>query len=288
MWVVLADGSEVEMRDDLTDGAPFLLQDPCRNGEFDRNRGRVWHSTDGSAISYLADVNNGLSPLVNNFSGSVFLPDGTRLVIGTGGRCSKMIDRNGNVLDFAYDDTGFGAVTYADQLGRQVICSATAGGATVSILGYNWVSSRTVFIDASTIGANPRADYSSLQQPIYNSDADLNGVHSDGNPHTDVFPGSDVFAGITMISEEPAISQVRLLDGRRFQFRYNKFGELAEIIYPGGGVSRIDYQPFGTTIPEGAGVLSGQLNRRVTERRVIERRVYGGGGVELYPRLLRR
>ena len=103
VWVVLPDGSEVEMRDALTEGAPFLVQNPC-GGTIDRNRGRVWHSTDGSAVPYVTDVDNGVGVGVNNFSGWVFLADGTRIRIGSGGRCKQILDRNGNILDIAYDD----------------------------------------------------------------------------------------------------------------------------------------------------------------------------------------
>ena len=281
VWVVLPDGSEVEMRDDLTDGAPYPVPNPCANDTVDRNRGRVWHSTDGSAITYLADVDNGFNPQVNNYSGSVFLSDGTRLVIGTGGRCSKMIDRNGNILEFTYDDTtAGGSVTYTDQLGRQVTVQAVVVnvdqivGAAITINGYGTVGPRTVFVDGGAIGANLRADF---QTPltIYNSDVDITGVHLDPNPHLDMFydsvnvQGSDWLAGLTAISDQNAVSSLTLLDGRRFQFRYNRYGELAEIVYPGGGVSQIEYAPLGSSIFEGGGFLGPMLNRAVTSRKVL-------------------
>lgn len=207
MWVVLPDGSEIEMRDDLTDGAPYAVPAACTNDTIDRDRGKVWHSTDGSAITYIANVTNPFNPATPNYSGSIFLSDGTRLVIGVGGRCSRMIDRNGNIVDLAYDDTILGgAVTYTDQIGRQVVVQPVVAngfvvGATISITGYNGVVTRTVSISGGAIGAHLRSD---LQTglTIYNSDVDIEGVHADENEHLDMFydsanhEGSDSYGEI--------------------------------------------------------------------------------------------
>jgi len=281
VWVVLPDGSEVEMRDDLTDGAPYSVPNPCNNDTVDRDRGKVWHSTDGSAITYIMNAVNGFNPLVNDYSGSVFLSDGTRLAMGSGGRCTKMIDRNGNVLDFVYDDTGFGSVTYTDHLGRQVRVQAVSVqdqivGATVTITGYNGVADRTVSVNGGTIGAHLRSDLAT-SLTIYNSDVGLDGRHLDSNPHFDMFydtnnsVGSDWYAGLTGISGENTITSLTLLDGRQFQFQYNRFGEVAEIVYPGGGVSQIEYapQPGGSFLPEAGGGIALMLNRAVTSRKVM-------------------
>ena len=281
LWIVLPDGSEIAMRDDLTDGAPYAGPDPCNNNTVDRDRGLVWHSADGSGITYIASVVNGFNPQVNNYSGSVFLSDGTRLVIGIGGRCTKMIDRNGNILDFSYDDSAVGgSVTYTDQLGRQVILQATVSsnfeivGATIRIVGYNGVADRTVVINGGIIGEHLRADVTT-PFTIYNSDVGLDGVHLDANPHFDMFydpnsgSGSDWFAGQTAISGENTVSSLSLLDGRQFQFQYNRFGELAEIIYPGGGVSQIEYAPVGSGLVEAGNGLALMLNRIVTTRKTF-------------------
>jgi hypothetical protein len=40
----------------------------------------------------------------------------------------------------------------------------------------------------------------------------------------------------------PALTHLNLLDGRSFIFHYNQYGEVAEIVHPGGGVSQVDYQ----------------------------------------------
>ncbi len=53
----LPDGSEVELRDELTNGAPYLRPTQSHT---DRDRGRVWKSTDGSFITYVTDAANGV------------------------------------------------------------------------------------------------------------------------------------------------------------------------------------------------------------------------------------
>src|SRR4030095_10362647 len=83
------------------------------------------------------------------------------------------------------------------------------------------------------------------------------------------FDGSDIYVNQTVVSAERTVTQLTLLDGRQFHFRYNRFGELAEIVYPAGGVSQIDYQAYGSTVCDGGGSLNPQLNRRVMQRRTL-------------------
>lgn len=192
VWLVLPDGSEVQLRDDLTDGAPLAVPTNCPL-QIDGNRGRVWHSTDGSALTYITDADNG----VVNFqlNGWVFTADGARFKIGGGsaGRCNKIIDRNGNVLDITYDDA-LSAVTYKDQLGREVIVQGGTNGATVTIKGYG-LADRTYNITTGQIGAlvggnpvNLRSEYWSWQPPFLSGDYSF-GQHAFGsaNSHTDLF-----------------------------------------------------------------------------------------------------
>ncbi len=64
LWLTLPDGSQVELRDSLTDGAPALTSH-IRDGYhdlIDRDRGRVWHSIDGSGVSFVTDPNDSITP----------------------------------------------------------------------------------------------------------------------------------------------------------------------------------------------------------------------------------
>jgi hypothetical protein len=109
-WLVLPDGAEVELRDNLFDGQPGATPPPMHL-PIDRMRGRVWHSTDGSAITYVTTAPNGV--VDNQLGGFVYFADGTRMEMNNNGKCETIIDRNANELDIDYNG---GAVT--DNLGR--------------------------------------------------------------------------------------------------------------------------------------------------------------------------
>ncbi|HBB95760.1 MAG TPA: hypothetical protein DC054_10250, partial [Blastocatellia bacterium] len=278
MWLMLPDGSEVELRDSLTDGAPALTPTDGSNYHppTDRARGRAWHSTDGSEITYVADaeISTQTDP---SLDGWVFYPDGTRLrMSGTSGMCTKIIDRNGNFITFD-------GSTYTDELGRQVTLASTESTLTVTVKGYDGLADRVITADLATIGAlengvptNLRADVRSMERPFYSGDYlrtrdgngdELDWEHTDSNPHTDLFSGSE---NPDPVDLHLAVTSLNLLDGRSFHFRYNQYGELAEVVYPGGGVSQIDYSAGGSGLCEaGPAALRVGLNRRVTQRRSL-------------------
>ncbi|HXG94389.1 MAG TPA: hypothetical protein VNN73_18740, partial [Blastocatellia bacterium] len=312
VWVVLPDGSEIEMRDDVSDGAPYLIPNVCDpNNRADRYRGRVWHSTDGSAMTYITDVDDGV--VTGQLGGYVYLADGTRMrmtmpQLSGSARCTKIIDPNGNVLDINYnkvfEQSGVqGAVTYRDQLGRQVAVQSTPDGMSVTIRGYNnevadrVINVRTGLIapDDNTLAApNLREDFRDTvawPRPFISGDYSNTtaGVEEHSvygtSPHKDLFPPSDVDVGMAKISGELdqqgnpvdglfVVTRLDLLDGRSFKFRYNPYGELAEIEYPGGGISKINYAPA----PEGSGMCeAGGPIKALLKRRVVERRTFSDG-----------
>ena len=194
MWLVLPDGSEIEMRDQLTDGAPYYSPSDYQHPRpDDRDRGRVWHSTDGSSITYVSDLNNGA--VAGQLSGWVFFGDGTRLRMqadqyGPTAHCSRISDRNGNFVSFDYTASG---VNYTDELGRQVIVSGDGQNTTVTVKGYSGLPDRVISIGSSMIGAadasgvlsNLRSDFRSYPRPFINdylrtSDGDI--PHSFSGP----------------------------------------------------------------------------------------------------------
>lgn len=249
MWLTLPDGSQVELRDSLTEGAPTpttVITDGYRQLT-DRDRGRLWHSVDGSNVIFVRDVNDPPLTGATSFfpSGWVFLPDGTRLRMD-GGAGSKIIDRNGNFLTI--DGNG-----YTDQLGRQTLFQTVNGVLTLIAKGYGGTPDRSLSINTGAIGdlGNLRADFGSLPRPFTTGDA-LHTLHNNyyehriQGPHTDLFAESE---GVMAYHDEEgldvgtktAVTQLNLIDGRSFRFHYNQYGEVAEIVYPGGGVSQIDY-----------------------------------------------
>lgn len=183
-WLVLPDGSEVELRDRATQGEPHTtaVYPNCTPNNTDADRGRIWYSTDGSAITYVTDAPNGV--VLGQLAGYVFLSDGTRMRTRNGGSCSDIIDRNGNYLHINYSSPVNG-VTYTDPLGREVILQANPGGAgtgaTITITGYNGVAPRVITIDAGTLAPadnsqaapNLRSEFQNTSlwpRPFYNGD----------------------------------------------------------------------------------------------------------------------
>nr|MDQ3802538.1 hypothetical protein [Acidobacteriota bacterium] len=289
-WLLLPDGSEVELRDALTNGAPYLLPS-LGTSQVDRDRGRVWQSRDGSNVTYVTDAPNGV--VNGQFSGWVFLADGTRLRM-EGQRCTKVIDRNGNYVTIEYGTTG--GATYTDPLGRQTILQPVATGATVTVKGYGGTPDRVFTVETGVIGAkdaagvlsNLRSDFRTLPRPFTGGDAfrDQNGLtsHTITAPHTDLFPDSE---GGDAVDGARAVTRLSLPDGRALRFRYNQYGEVAEVVYPGGGASRVDYQGFQSKACEGYEPFSATLNRRVVKRQSLSNGsapdatwtyVYGLGG----------
>jgi hypothetical protein len=274
MWVTLPDGSQLELRDVNTQGTPYVTTAEYIAGFHDlrdQDRGRTWRSVDGSNVIFVRDTGYPVGQVGghNEYpSGWVFLADGTRLRM-VQGVCSKIIDRNGNFI------TLNGGV-YTDQLGRQTVVSS--GPLTVTVLGYMGTPARSLTIDFGTIGdlANLRDDFDSLPRPFTTGDAfndaqDNFFEHTIQSPHTDLFLRSE---GIRQygtdgldVGTKTAVTRLNLLDGRSVQFHYNQYGEVAELVYPGGGVSQIDYvtRGFGNCeIPAPFGV-----NRVVTTRRTL-------------------
>jgi RHS repeat-associated protein len=275
MWLSLPDGSQVELRDTLTQGAPALNPNPVVGVTqlIDRDRGRVWRSTDGSNVIFIRDQNNPNEGDGSFFfpSGWVFLPDGSRMRMEAGA-ATKLIDRNGNFITLGN--------RYIDQLGRETFVETAGNTVTVRVKGYG-IDDRSVSINTGLIGDldNLREDFRLLQRPFTTGDAwrDHSGnvsEHMLETAHTDLFTESEgriayqAFEGAD-VGDRTAVTRLNLLDGRFFRFRYNQYGEVAEITYPGGGVSEINYTGGVTSVCDVSAPLHTTLNRRVAARRSI-------------------
>jgi YD repeat-containing protein len=115
------DGTEYELRDQLTGGQPAAVSNPCAQGA---SRGAVFVTADGTSATFVSDAviydtNKGAMSRPTNIypSGFLMLRDGTRYRID-GGRVTWLRDRNGNRVSFAY--TQGRVTTITDSLGRQV------------------------------------------------------------------------------------------------------------------------------------------------------------------------
>jgi RHS repeat-associated protein len=256
---IAADGTEYELRDQMTNGQPLPNTSPTQGP----SRGNVFVTADGTAATFISDqpVNDVPGPPSTQYyvSGYLFFRDGTRFRVDTNGRVAAIRDRNGNTVTFDYTYNGGTGILITDSLGRQV----TVGG--TSTVGFNGFNSqpRSIQISGTNLGSALRSGYSltSLRNLF---------------PSLDATGDSNFNPGVT--------SSVTLPDGRQYQFLYNSYAELAEVILPSGGRIEYDYAAGTDARVDQWGVTSvvdpdvpsawGTTYRKGIYRRVVERRTY--------------
>jgi RHS repeat-associated protein len=241
----LPDRGEVEFRDDATNGAPLLLN--CSTQQT-ASRGTRWHATDGSGAIFTNDVDNGVGLFPSpNLSGTIILADGTRLGSTTNG---AIVDRNGNKITGTFDGI-------TDQLGRTTTIQYGAqdpdnASVTLAILvtvpGYQGTP-RYYKIKTGIMNQYYRSDINPTL-PVVTGDWDPEGWdYLWPGAHTNLFPRSyGLYA--QRIDAREVLTEVVLPDGRSLKFRYNEFGEVAEVELPTGAKIQYDYGPV-TALPTG-------------------------------------
>jgi YD repeat-containing protein len=264
LTLVLPDKGEIQLRDDQTDGAPLPSQldgDGCRT--MDGYRGRRWHATDGSGIIFINDNDNGV--IRGDLAGTVILPNGTRYrfdppnpsfprsaYLRGAARSSSITDCNGNKITITYPTTT--KAVFTDQLGRQAwwefnaIVNGTQWALVVRLPGVN---GQDVYYKVKTapMNQNYRSDINPIL-PVYNGVFDPIGWgYEPPGPYTSLFPLSHG-RGAERIDNKPVVTELVLPDNRPLRFRYNEFGEVAEVEMPTGGKLQYDYA-YVNTLPSG-------------------------------------
>jgi RHS repeat-associated protein len=307
LTLVLPDKGEIQLRDDAKDGAPSTAQafGPFGCKVQDIGRGRRWHASDGSAIIFINDNNDGV--VNGDLAGVVITSDGTRyhFINSSGGgnsagsasinniaRCDWVEDRNGNRVTIAYPDGTH--VIYTDQLGRVttvqwdnptgvrlrdpddpsaflavLVTLPAAGGGTPHYYK----------IKTGLMNQNYRQSPNPINPalPVFNGPSERTAVG------TALFGGATE-AGLDWIDGRPVLSELILPDRRSLKFRYNEFGEVAEVEMPTGGKVQYDYQaaltlPVGNTLfAEAAAPRGGNVT--AVDRAVTVRRTYPDGVTE--------
>ena len=305
LTLVLPDKGEIELRDNVRDGAPHQ---PGPDGGgckvLDSGVGRFWHSTDGSGVFFINDNSDGV--LSGDLGGTVIMADGTRYhfintaannpqrsaYVNSIGRCDWVQDRNGNKVVINYPTNT--RVEYLDQLGRMTTVEFNVNdpqapfgplALLVTLPGYNGVHYYKV--KNATMNQNYRSD---INPPLPVR------VGGEG-PGTVLFP--DGFSGVTTeVDLETVLTQMILPDGRAVSFKYNEFGEVAEVQMPTGGKVRYDYSSVPVSTGSGTGLPSGNSldfevqvepgsagngNVHAVDRAVTARRTYPDGNTSLTP-----
>lgn len=306
LTVTLPDKGEIQLRDDVTNGAPLAAQVDPTMGDCtarDGNRGQRWHATDGSGVVFISDTANAI--VRGDLNGVLILADGTRyrfigvttvppgspplnLMGGTKvlARATSITDRNGNLISITYPSAN--EIRYTDQLGRLTkiqknVPDPDNPSITLSFLitmpGYQgqnrYFKIKSVLMNQRyRPGINPTL-------PVINGDYDpLNWGLSWGTA-TRLFPhshGSDA----ERIDVMTVMSELVLPDGRSLEFFYNEFGEVAEVRLPTGGKLQYDYQ-YVSTLPAGKShvgeVQTSYVDSNVSDvdRAVVARRTYADG-----------
>jgi len=250
------DGTEYELRDQLTNGQPVS---PVSGGF---NRGTTFVTSDGTTATFISDsdirddATFGGGFYDDQPEGYMMLKDGTVFRVEDG-RIRWMRDRNGNKITFSYD-VARRVASITDSLNRQVTFSyptQTTGFTQISYKGFGGAS-RTIKIGQTNLANALRSGYS--MQSITQLFPELNG----GGPVDSV-----------------VVNYIEMPDGRTYQLRYNPYSELARVVLPTGGA--IEYE-YGAGLSDGAAsgvfTVSDPQTSKYIYRRLLERRIYTNGG----------
>jgi RHS repeat-associated protein len=276
LTLMLPDKGEIEFRDDAYDGAP--LSSDC-SGYVAASRGTRWHATDGSGLIFINDANNGVANF--NMSGVVISADGMRYHF-TGSLCDSITDRNGNKMTLAYSN----GVTITDQLGRttriqQDVADPQNPGVMLAVLvtlpGFNG-QSRYYKIKSGIMNQHYRSDINPTL-PVITGDYDPLSYGYGWGSATRLFAHSyGLYA--EQIDNRDVITELVLPDTRSLSFKYNQYGEVAEVQLPTGGKIWYDYAND-NTLPAGnspAWETAADLHTQVsTDRALKKRRTFADG-----------
>lgn len=251
------DGTQMELRDELTQGAPVSLP-TCPTSNF--NRGKIFTSTDGQAATFISDddVYDAVPPaFFAEFSGNGYLKwkNGT-VYRFDGGEVSWIRDRNGNKVTFG---TVSGNYTITDSLNRKITIERNVNDPTYGLCdrikykGFGGAD-RTIWVTFGSMSSVLRSGYS-----IQNLNV--------------LFP----FINASNYAVNPSvITKIVLPDGRSYKFFYNSYLEIARVELPTGGAYEYDY---------GGGLVGGPSTGAICNcqppqiyRRLLEKRVYSNGG----------
>ncbi len=251
------DGTEYELRDQLTGGQPKIPQ-PCSSGF---NRGKNFATADGTTATFVSDIDI-IDPYwhgddettIPPAAGYLMLRDGTRFRVENGA-IKWMRDRNGNKVEFTHDVYNR-VVSIKDSLNRLVTVTYATGEVSYDEIRFKGADGqdRTIRLGQAYLWNTLRSDQSAkTDQQLF---PELHGTN---------------WAGYLKV-----VSYIELPNGKRYQLQYNSYAELARVVLPTGGAIEYDYAA-GLTDGAASGVFNIPLNKAIY-RRVTERRAYPDGG----------
>jgi RHS repeat-associated protein len=272
---IMPNGTEIELRDQLTGGKPQrnFCQQPIEQNHL---RGRVFTSADGTGVTFVSDTDiydYKYNTATFKVSGMLRWPDGARYRIDDS-KVSWIEDRNGNRLSFAYGASSF---SVTDSMNRQVTVETNVNDVApyglcdrIIFKGFGGAT-RIIRISKTTLGNALRADYRGGGSA--SCDATALGIRA----YQELFP--ELTPSVQLGCYNPTVFSAVWLpddgqpsDRTRYQFYYNRYGEMARVELPTGGSIEYDY-----TLGSGVVNLLGTGLNYGIFRRVTARRVYAGG-----------
>ncbi len=289
------DGSTMEFRD-ATDGqlldyhargCPGPYFPPSQPVPQACSRGRVFHSIKGEDAIFVADsdiydllnydiMGNELPNAQTMISGSLFLSNGTRMIFTTG-FLTKIIDRNGNFINFEYahhlPTYLFALSKITDSLNREIIFNYG-----------DWTQSsyfdEIVYKGFGGAQRGIRINYKEASQALapgqqqQTSEQLFPNVLSRCYFYNGGTCGTSPAAGVPLHVSPKVVSSIVLPDQRQFQFQYNSYSELSRIVYPTGTYLEYGYSGLigaaSNGFQEPLGWGGGGIYRRVSSVKTVE------------------
>jgi RHS repeat-associated protein len=251
------DGTSIELRDQLTQGAPASIP-TCPTSNF--NRGKIFTSVDGESATFISDddIEDMVPPafLPAYFaSGYLKWKDGTVYRID-GGDVTWIRDRNGNKVSFGYVN---GNYTITDQLKRTITVESGVNDPTYGLCnrikykGFGGAD-RTIWITFGSMSSVLRSGYSIQNMNV-------------------LFP---LINASNYAFNPNVITKIVLPNGKFYQFYYNSYMEIARVELPTGGAYEYDYGTGMVGAPSTGAMCSCQPPQ--IYRRLWEKRIYSNGG----------
>lgn len=258
------DGTEYELRDQLTGGEPE--NHPCplsaANGQ---DRGTVFITADGTSARFIADQDvidgAGGVPYAN---GKLFLRDGT-VYRFDGGVVSWIRDTNGNKTTYAYDS--YSRVTsITDSTNRPITIAYRVNDGSP----YGTCDNLT-FSGFGGAARVIRVCYAALDTALRSGFAI--------ETYQQLFPEPPMPQFQPPTFDPPSMpTAIWLPNGQEYTFQYDSYGEMSRVNLPTGGAFEYDYNG-GFTTGYQDGVFS-SVGPQIY-RRVVERRAYIGSALQL-------
>jgi RHS repeat-associated protein len=253
-YFVTSNGQSFTFYDQLKEGKPYVTYSDCNpcNPDF---RGNVWFSKEGGATFIL----EGISGANTNISGRVILGDGTVYKI-TNDIVVWKRDANGNKVSYEYNNNRK-LISITDSLNRKITFEYDVqedGFGTSDIITYKGIngSERKIRISKSPL-ANSLGQGETIKT--------LN----------QLFPGWDGQGTLNTNFNPVVTSKIWMPDGRKYEFLYNSYGEIARVNLPSGGAYEYSYETRTIT-------LQG-YNRRITEKRTLDKQNNLQGKIKISP-----